>query len=226
MQSGILYVVSTPIGNLKDISIRALEVLEQVDLIAAEDTRHTAILLKHHDITKRMVSYHEHNEASRAAQLVEFLEAGDSIALVSSAGTPAVSDPGYRVVNLASERGIPVVPVPGPSAVLAALVMSGLPTDRFLFEGFLPRAKRRVSRLQSLAAFKGTVIIYESPQRVVNTLQDILTHFGNRRMAFCREITKKFETVMRGTVQEVLGCVAQRPVKGECVIVIGKEGLS
>ncbi len=226
MQTGTLYVVSTPIGNLKDITLRALEVLDQVDLIAAEDTRHTGVLLKHHELSKRMISYHEHNEGRRANELVRFLEAGDNIALVCNAGTPNISDPGYRVIKLATERGIPVVPVPGASAVLAALVMSGLPTDRFLFEGFLPRKKGRTARLQSLAAFDGTVVIFESPQRVADTLIDILTHFGNRHAAFCRELTKKYETVVSGTVQEVLASVGQRPPKGECVLVIGKEGLS
>ncbi|UCH64334.1 MAG: 16S rRNA (cytidine(1402)-2'-O)-methyltransferase [Fidelibacterota bacterium] len=218
--------VSTPIGNLKDITIRALEILQQVDLIAAEDVHHTNILLKHHEISKRMIRYHEHNEERRAKELLSFLEAGDSIALVCNAGTPNLSDPGYHVIKQAAERGIPIVPVPGASAFLAALVMSGLPTDRFLFEGFLPRRKGRAGRLQSLAAFKGTVIIYESPMRVADTLSDILIHFGERRMAFCRELTKKFESVMRGTVGEVLAGVNQTPPKGECVLVIGKEGLS
>ncbi len=226
MLAGTLYVVSTPIGNLKDITIRALEILQQVDLIAAEDARHTDILLKHHEISKRMIRYHEHNEERRAQELVSFLEAGDSIALVCNAGTPTLSDPGYRVIKLAAERGIPVVPVPGASALLAALVISGLPTDRFLFEGFLPRKKGRAGRFQSLAAFEGTVVIYESPLRVADTLSDIHTHFGKRRMAFCRELTKKFESVVRGTVGEVLAGVNQHPLKGECVLVIGKEGLS
>ena len=226
MPAGTLYVVSTPIGNLKDISVRALETLQQVDLIAAEDAQHTNILLKHHEISKRMIRYHEHNEERRAQELLSFLEAGDSIALVCNAGTPTISDPGYRVIKLAAERGVPVVPVPGACAFLAALVMSGLPTDRFLFEGFLPRKKGRAGRLQSLAAFEGTVVIYESPLRVADTLSDILAHFGNRRMAFCRELTKKFESVVTGTVSEVLAGMNQRPPKGECVLVIGKEGLS
>lgn len=226
MQLGTLFVVATPIGNLKDITFRAVEVLKEANLIAAEDTRKTDILLKHYEISKRMVSYHEHNEAGRAAQIVDFLKAGDSVALVCNAGTPSISDPGYRVIKLAADNGLPIVPVPGSSAILAALVMSGLPTDRFLFEGFLPRKKGRVSRLQSLAAFTGTIIIYESPHRLVKTLEDIYKHFGNRRMAFCREITKKFETVVRGTIMDVLTHVQAREPKGECVLVIGKEGLS
>jgi 16S rRNA (cytidine1402-2'-O)-methyltransferase len=226
VQFGTLFVVATPIGNLKDITFRAVEVLKDADLIAAEDTRKTDILLKHYEISKRMVSYHEHNEESRAAQIVDFLKAGDSVALVCSSGTPSISDPGYRVIKLAADNGIPVVPIPGPSAFLTALVMSGLPTDRFLYEGFLPRKKGRMSRLQSLADFKGTVIIYESPMRVVETLKDIHKNFGNRRMVFCRELTKKFETVVRGTVMDVLAHLQARDPKGECVLVIGKEGLS
>ncbi len=226
MPVGTLYVVSTPIGNLTDVTLRALEILERVDLIAAEDAQHTTILLKRHDISKRMIRYHEHNEESRARELIGFLETGDDVALVCNAGTPTISDPGYRVIRMAADRGISVVPVPGPNAGLAALVMSGLPTDRFLFEGFLPRKKGRTSRLHSLAAFKGTVIIYESPLRISETLTDILTHFGNRQIAFCREITKKFESVIRGTVEEVLEEIGKRTPKGECVLIIGKEGLS
>ncbi len=226
MQTGTLYVISTPIGNLKDITLRALEVLQQVDLIAAEDTRHTGILLKHHQISKRMLSYHEHNEVRRAKELVEFMLSGGNVSLVSNAGTPAVSDPGYRVIRQAHEQGIPVVPIPGASAVLAALAMSGLPTDRFLFEGFLPKKKGRTARLKSLAAFDGTVVIYEAPQRVAKTLGDIRTHFGNRSAALCREITKRYESVIRGSIQELMDGVDQTPPKGECVLVIGKEGLA
>jgi 16S rRNA (cytidine1402-2'-O)-methyltransferase len=226
VQLGTLFVVATPIGNLKDLTFRALEVLQEVNLIAAEDTRKTNILLKHYEISKRMVSYHDHNEESRAAQIVDFLKAGDNVALVCSAGTPSISDPGYRVIKLAADHGMPVVPIPGPSAFLTAVVMSGLPTDRFLYEGFLPRKKGRMSRLQTLAAFNGTVVIYESPLRVSVTLKDIQVHFGNRRMALCRELTKKFETVIRGTIHDVLIHIQEREPKGECVLVIGKEGLS
>ncbi len=226
MLPGTLYVVSTPIGNLKDITRRALEILSEVDLIAAEDTRHTGILLKHHHLKTAMVSYHEHNEQSRSRELLASLQAGKDIALVSDAGTPAISDPGYRIVHLAAHHGIPVVPIPGPSALLAALVSSGLPTDRFLFEGFLPRKKGRQTRLKSLADFEGTVVIYESAQRVERTLNDIAAHFGNRRVALCRELTKKFETVLRGSVQELLEAMGERPLKGECVLVIGKAGLA
>ncbi|MCH7521501.1 MAG: 16S rRNA (cytidine(1402)-2'-O)-methyltransferase [Candidatus Marinimicrobia bacterium] len=223
---GTLYVVSTPIGNLKDITQRALEILSQVDLIAAEDTRHTGILLRRHHLNKAQVSYHEHNEQSRSQELLAALQSGKDIALVSDAGTPAISDPGYRIVKLAADRGIPVVPIPGASALLAALVTSGLPTDRFLFEGFLPRKKGRRTRLESLAGFEGTVVIYEAARRVKQTLNDIAGHFGNRRVALCRELTKKFETVLRGSVQDVLETLGERPLKGECVLVIGKAGLA
>ena len=227
MEPGTLYVVSTPVGNIADITLRALEVLKQVDVIAAEDTRHTGLLLKRHGISaNQLVSYHEHNESRSAGKLVALLEGGADVALVSDAGTPAISDPGYRVIVAAGERGIPVVPIPGPSALLAALVASGLPTDRFLFEGFLPRKKGRTARLKELATFDGTVIIYESPLRLQATLRDVLTHFGDRRVAFCRELTKKFETVVRGSAAKVLKAVEQSTIKGECVLVVGKEGLS
>ena len=218
--------VSTPIGNLKDITQRALEILSQVDLIAAEDTRHTGILLRRHHLNQAQVSYHEHNEQSRSRELLAALQSGKDIALVSDAGTPAISDPGYRIVKLAADSGIPVVPIPGASALLAALVTSGLPTDRFLFEGFLPRKKGRRSRLESLAGFEGTVVIYEAARRVERTLNDIAAHFGNRRVALCRELTKKFETVLRGSVQDVLETLGERPLKGECVLIIGKAGLA
>jgi len=225
VSAGTLYVVSTPIGNLKDITQRALETLERVDLIAAEDTRHTGLLLKAHGLRKPMVSYHEHNERERAAQLVTQLEGGRHIALVSDAGTPGISDPGYRIIHLAAERGIRVEPIPGASALLAALAASALPTDRFLFEGFLPRKKGRKTRLESLAAFEGTVVVYESARRVPKTLADILNVFGDRQAALCRELTKKFETVLRGRVTDILGRLGATPLKGECVLVIGKEGL-
>ena len=223
MRTGTLYVVSTPVGNLKDISLRALEVLGRVGRIAAEDTRHTGQLLKAHGISGTLVSYHEHNERRRAGELVALLAEGTDVALVSSAGTPTISDPGYRVIALAAEQGIPVVPIPGASALLAALVASGLPTDRFLYEGFLPRKKGRTARLKELAGFRGTVILYEAPQRVAATLRDVLVHFGDRPAALCRELTKKFETVIRGSVGEVLAEVDHKEPKGECVLVISKE---
>ncbi len=217
--------VSTPVGNLEDITQRALKVLSAVDLIAAEDTRHTGRLLAHFDIGTVLISNHEHNEAARAGELLRKLVAGQDIALVSDAGTPSISDPGYRLVNLAAKRGISVVPIPGPSALLAALVISGLPTDRFLFEGFLPRKKGRRTRLKKLADFDGTVIIFESTMRIVNTLNDIQTLFGPRKVAVCRELTKLHEEVLRGEIGQVLTALEGRSFKGECVVVIGKQGL-
>ncbi len=225
MKTGTLYVVSTPIGNREDIAQRALKVLQSVDVIAAEDTRHTGRLLAHYGIKQPLVSYHEHNETTRAAELAHRLEEGEDIALVSDAGTPALSDPGYRLISLAAERSIPVVPVPGASAILAALVASGLPTDRFLFEGFLPRKKGRRTRLSKLAAFDGTVVIFESVMRITKTLQDVYAEFGNRKVAVCRELTKMHEEVLRGDIDQVLAALDGRKLKGECVLVIGKQGL-
>ena len=224
MNNGSLYIVSTPIGNLGDISQRALETLAAVDLIAAEDTRHTGKLLKHFQLSKPLISYHDHNELSRSKQLVTMLQGGTSIALVSDAGTPGISDPGYRVVKLAAEQGLEVVPIPGPSAFLAALAISGLPTDRFLFEGFLPRRKGRTGRLKKLSAFDGTTVLYEAPQRIGKTLTDLLSHLGDRPMALCRELTKQYEEVLRGTIVEVMETIAKRKsqLRGECVLVIGK----
>ena len=224
--AGTLYVVATPIGNLQDISLRALEILSSVDLIAAEDTRHTGRLLKRHGLTTRMISYHDHNEIARSAELVRELLSGQQIALVCDAGTPTISDPGYRLVHAAAEAGVTVAPVPGPAAVLAALSVSGLPTDRFLFEGFLPRRKGRRTRLAELAGFNGTVIIYEAPVRVSATLGDLRESFGNRRAALCRELTKLHETVLRGTLDELLVMVEAQTLKGECVLLIAKEGLN
>ncbi len=225
MSAGTLYVVSTPVGNLEDITQRALKVLAAVDLIAAEDTRHTGRLLAHFCIETPLISNHEHNEAARAGELLRRLEEGQDIALVSDAGTPSISDPGYRLVNLAADRGIKVVPIPGASALLAALVISGLPTDRFLFEGFLPRKKGRRTRLKKLADFDGTVIIFESTMRIVNTLNDIQALFGTRKVAVCRELTKLHEEVLRGEIGQVLAALESRSFKGECVLVIGKQGL-
>jgi 16S rRNA (cytidine1402-2'-O)-methyltransferase len=199
-----LYVVATPIGNLEDISLRALRILKEVRLIAAEDTRKTSRLLNHYQITTPMTSYYEHNKLVKLNRMLDYLEQGD-MALVSEAGMPGISDPGYELVAAAIAQGIPVVPVPGASAVTTALAVSGLATDRFTFLGFLPNksaARRRV--LESAAAEKGTLIILEAPHRVQDSLKDILDVLGDRRMAACRELTKMHEEIFRGTVSEAI----------------------
>jgi 16S rRNA (cytidine1402-2'-O)-methyltransferase len=221
---GTLYVVATPIGNLDDITLRALAVLKQVDLIACEDTRHSRKLLDHYDIHTPLVSYHEHNEAERAQELMAKLRGGASVALISDAGTPLISDPGYRLVQAAAAAGIAVTPIPGPSAAVAALSASGLPTDSFRFCGFLPaRASQRVRLLSSLASDPATLIFYEAPHRIVETLGDVLKTLGNRRIAIARELTKMHEEFIRGTVHEAIAWLRARPaVKGELTVLIAK----
>jgi 16S rRNA (cytidine1402-2'-O)-methyltransferase len=213
-----LYIVATPIGNLEDISLRALRILKQVRLIAAEDTRKTSRLLSHYQITTPMTSYYEHNKMVKLNRMLEYLEQGD-MALVSEAGMPGISDPGYELVAAAVAQGIPVVPVPGASAVTTALAVSGLPTDRFTFLGFLPNkssARRRV--LEGTAAEKGTLIILEAPHRVQDSLKDILDVLGDRRIAACRELTKMHEEIFRGTVSKAIKHFAA-PI-GEFTLVI------
>ncbi len=222
--NGTLYVVATPIGNLEDITYRAVRVLKEADLIACEDTRHTAKLLQHYGIDKPTVSYHEHNEAARAEELVAKLKQGLSVAQVSDAGMPGISDPGYRVIKLAIERGISVVPVPGPSALIAALAASGLPTDSFEFHGFLPaKSGQRRSLLESLADSQNTVVVYEAPHRIVETMQDIVELLGAERpVVLARELTKMHEEFVRGTATEVLARVQAHEPKGEITLLIGK----
>jgi len=217
---GILYVVSTPIGNLDDITHRAVKVLASVDLIAAEDTRTTKILLDHYSIRKPMLSYFSRNEGQRAPQLIEKLLQGRSIALVSDAGTPGISDPAYSVVRLAVERGISVVPIPGPTAFISALVVSGLPTDRFVFEGFLPQKKGRRTKLEALKSERRTVVLYESPHRIRKTLAEIYEHLGDRQVVVARELTKKFEEIVRGRVHAVIEELAKKEPRGEYVIIL------
>ncbi len=228
--SGTLYLVSTPIGNLEDITLRALRILrEEVTTIACEDTRQTRKLLDHYGISKPLLSYHEHNEASRAAEIVDLLQSGQSIALASDAGTPLISDPGYRVVNAAIERGCPVVPLPGASAALAALAASGMPTDAFRFIGFLPSkggARRRI--VESLQTETATVIAYESPHRILDALNDIADVLGTgQRVTVARELTKLHEEFLRGTAREIHKQLASRAaVKGEITVVIeGSRGI-
>lgn len=220
MSSGILYIVATPIGNLEDISYRAVRILSEVDLIAAEDTRTTKILLDHFHIKKSMLSYHDFNERQRSVQLIEKLKSGASIALVSDAGTPGISDPGFIIVREAIKENIPIVAIPGPSAFLLALVVSGSPIESFVFEGFLPHKKGRKTKLQQLAQEERTIVLYESPHRIMRTLQDIQTHLGNRAIVIARELTKKFEEVLRGSASELLSQISSRSIKGEFVLVI------
>jgi len=224
MDKARLYVVATPIGNMDDISLRALHVLASVDVIAAEDTRHSRPLLTRHGIDRPLIALHEHNEDRQASVLVERLRSGESLALISDAGTPMISDPGYRLVSAAAEAGIEIVAVPGPSAVTAALSVSGLPTDRFVFEGFLPsRPAARNRRLEALREETRTLVMFESSHRIDSALADLVSVFGpQRRAAVCRELTKRFETVLRGTLEDIAKRVSadadQR--KGEFVLVI------
>jgi 16S rRNA (cytidine1402-2'-O)-methyltransferase len=224
MQTGRLYIVATPIGNLGDITRRAVEVLKRVDLIAAEDTRHTAGLLSHLGIDTRTLSFHEHNEQQRSQQLVDLLLAGEEIALVSDAGTPLICDPGYRIVCACRERGVEVVPLPGASAVIAALSASGLPTDRFLFEGFLPRTQeKRLKRLQQLRNFPSTLVFYESTHRILQCLQDMQAPFGEgRRVVVARELTKQFETILDLPLAQLLQTMIAdtNQQRGEFVVMV------
>jgi 16S rRNA (cytidine1402-2'-O)-methyltransferase len=217
---GTLYVVGTPIGNLEDITLRALRVLRECALIAAEDTRKTRILLDRYGIEKPMISYFEHNEAARIPQILEALAQGD-VALVSEAGMPGLSDPGYVLIRAALERGFPVVPIPGPSAPVTALVVSGLPADRFLFLGFLPRKPGERRRLLAqVAALPWTLVAFEAPHRLRETLRDILEILGDRPMAVARELTKIHEEIRRGTVREILTHFAEVEPRGEFTLVI------
>jgi 16S rRNA (cytidine1402-2'-O)-methyltransferase len=222
---GTLYIVATPIGNLEDITLRAIRTLKEIDIIAAEDTRHTQTLLKHFSINTPLTSYHEHNERAKTGQLVARLERGESVALVSDAGTPGISDPGYRLVLEATRRGIRVVPIPGPSALIAALSASGLPTDGFNFRGFLPARKReRRSKLQELRLERYSIVVYETPHRLKESLDDIREIFGDRRMVMGREITKLHEEFLRGRISEVIAEVSRREIRGEVALII--EGCS
>ncbi len=218
---GILYIVSTPIGNREDITLRALRILKEVDLIAAEDTRHTGLLLRHFGIQTPLSSYFEGNELKKRDIILSRLKQGDRVALVSDAGTPGISDPGFRLIQLVMENQIPVVPIPGVSAVITALSVSGLPTDAFLFKGFLPHksTKKRVL-LEQLEEVRETIIFYESPHRIMETLEDISDILGDREMVLARELTKMYEEVLRGRVSEVRNQIAGRKIKGEITLVI------
>jgi 16S rRNA (cytidine1402-2'-O)-methyltransferase len=222
-QIGTLYLVATPIGNLEDMTFRAIRTLKEVDWIAAEDTRQTRKLLTHYEIPTRMVSYHEHNKHHSGIELVRLLLSGQSIALVSDAGLPAISDPGYDLVKLAIAEAIAVVPIPGANAALSALIVSGLPTERFTFVGFLPRDKKHLlSALEKLAAYGETLIFYESPHRVIKTLAAMETVWGDREVVLARELTKRYEEVIRGPIAAARLFLEDHPPLGEyCIVVSG-----
>jgi 16S rRNA (cytidine1402-2'-O)-methyltransferase len=223
---GTLYLVATPIGNLEDISLRALRVLKEADLIACEDTRHTARLLRHFGIKTPSESLHEHNEAQRSRHILALLKAGKRIALVSDAGTPLISDPGYVLVSACRAASIPVVPVPGASAAITALTASGLPTDRFFFGGFLPHkrsARRRI--LQEAALVSATLVFYEAPHRLLASLEDMIETFGDRRACLARELTKIHEELLSGSLSQILEAMKSRPqLRGEITLVVDRGG--
>ncbi len=226
----MLYLVATPIGNLEDMSLRAIRILQEADVVACEDTRHARILFERHGIRpRRLVSYHSHNEKSRAAELAEELRAGASVAVVTDAGTPGISDPAWAIVREAIGLGIEVIPIPGACAAIAALSASGMDTTRFVFEGFLPLKKGRRARIARIAAEDRSVVIYESPFRIKRLLEELIVACGpSRRVALAREITKIHEEFVRGAIPEVLAAVEQRfpeSVKGECVVILeGNDG--
>lgn len=218
----MLYVVATPIGNLGDITLRALDVLKNVDLVAAEDTRHSGMLLKHHKIDKPLISYHEHNEAMRTAQLVERLAGGQNIALITDAGTPGLSDPGARLIRECIKRELPFTVIPGPSSILTALVGSGFSTEKFFYGGFLPnKSGGRERELRAAAVREETTIFFESPHRLIKTLQTAIGILQDRQLCVARELTKKFEEFRRGIAADLLAHYQARPPKGEIVLMIG-----
>jgi len=223
---GALYLVATPIGNLADITHRALQILKDVELIACEDTRHTRKLLQHYGITTKTISYHEHNEQERAAHLIDLVKQGNSIAVVSDAGTPSISDPGFRLVRAAIENEISVVPVPGPSAVISALIAAGLPTDEFFFAGFLPsRPNARRARLTELQSVPGTLIFYEAPHRLAATLKEAYEILGERDAVVARELTKVHEEIRRGRLSKLAADYADKKndIRGEIVLLIDRN---
>jgi 16S rRNA (cytidine1402-2'-O)-methyltransferase len=224
---GTLYLVATPIGNLEDITLRALRILGEVDLIACEDTRHTRKLLSHYKISKPLVSYHEHNERERTGELIEKLLAGLNVALVSDAGMPLISDPGYPIVSEAARAGVAVVPIPGPSAGITALAASGLPTSEFVFAGFLPpRSARRKQRLKDFVATPSTIVFYEAPHRIKECIDDAREILGDRPAALARELTKIHEEIIRGRLSEIAARIGEREPRGEYVLLIGGRSLS
>lgn len=225
IEPGTLYIVATPIGNLEDITLRALRTLAGVDTIAAEDTRRTRNLLTHHGISRPLISYHDHNKVKQAPRLLAMLQGRQSVALVTDAGTPGISDPAYYLLQAVLPHDVPVVPIPGVTAAITALSVSGLPTDRFVFEGFLPiKSGRRRQRLEALCDEPRTMVFYESPHRLLKLLQELHDHFGaDRRVVIGRELTKRFEQIWRGTASELLAELSSGSVRGEfTVLVAGK----
>lgn len=220
IEAGALYLVATPIGNLADISYRAVHILQNVDLIAAEDTRKSAVLLNHYDIKNKIISYHSYNIKKETPRLVSRLLDGKSIALISDAGTPGISDPGYNLVRECAANNIRIIPIPGASALLAAITASGLRTQKFAFEGFLPQKKGRKTRLEKLADEERTVVLYESPHRINKTVREIYEYWGDRSCVMAREITKKFEEFYRGNLSDLLKNLEAKKVKGEIVLVV------
>jgi len=219
--SGTLYICGTPIGNLEDITLRVLKILKEVKYIAAEDTRHTKKLLGHYQINTKVTSYYEYNKFKKAPYLVEILKNGQDIALVSDAGMPGISDPGYVLINLALKNNIKLIPVPGVSALITALVVSGLPTDKFVFEGFLPRKiKERKKYFRSIENEERTIIFYEAPHRLKKTLKDMLEILGDRKIVIARELTKKYEEIIRGNLIQVLSEINEKEIKGEITLIV------
>ena len=221
--SGILYIVATPIGNLQDITYRAVEILKNVSFIATEDTRHSRKLLSHFNINKSLISYFEHNELKRIPQIIKKINKGVDCALITDAGTPGISDPAYKLIRRAIDENIKVESIPGPNAVITSLTASGLPTDRFLFEGFLPNKKNRKSRLERVKKEDATLIFFENPNRLRRTLKDIQIFLGDRPAVIAREMTKIHEEYIRGTVSQLISYTEKNKLKGECVLLIGKD---
>jgi 16S rRNA (cytidine1402-2'-O)-methyltransferase len=220
---GKLYIVSTPIGNLKDISLRAIEILNEVDFILCEDTRVTSILLKHYSIIKQLISFNAVSETKKIPFIIERLKLGQSYALVSDSGTPAISDPGIRLISEAIKNNIEVSPVPGATALIAALTISGLPTDSFVFEGFLPQKKGRQKKLQELSEEERTIVLYESSHRIEKLIEELVTYFPTRYVVISRELTKKFEETWRGFPLEIKEKMNEKTIKGEFVVVIANK---
>ena len=222
-KKGKIFIVSTPIGNLGDITFRAIEILKKVSLIAVEDTRKSKILLNHYNIKTNLISYFEHNVKIRLPKLINRVSQGENIALISDAGTPGISDPGYRLVKEAIDNLITVESIPGPSAFLSAITSSGLPTDRFIFEGFLPHKKGRLKKITKIKDQNATIIYYESPHRLVKTLRQCYAILGDRPAVVSRELTKIHEQIKRGTLSSLINYFDQKKIKGECVLLIGKN---